>query len=210
MTDQLDSAPKTSIETPTETAAGGAPPQGGIRPWMIVPALGALGILLTFAVELVAGSGDDLPSTLIDRPAPSFEMAPLYDGQPSFSTADLQGGGVKLVNVWASWCIPCRAEHPWLVALAEERGLTIHGINFKDEPSAAKAFLEELGDPYTLIGTDEGRGGIEWGVYGVPETFVLDHNGVIVFKHIGPITGDTLRKRLLPAIDAAEARTPSG
>ncbi|MEM9784264.1 MAG: DsbE family thiol:disulfide interchange protein, partial [Pseudomonadota bacterium] len=156
---------------------------------MIVPALGALGILLTFAVELLSGTGDDLPSTLIDRPAPEFSMPALHADAPPFTTADLKGGGVKLVNVWASWCIPCRAEHPWLVALGKERGITIHGINYKDEPEAAQAFLDELGDPYTLIGTDEGRVGIEWGVYGVPETFVVDDTGTIVFKHIGPITG---------------------
>ncbi|MEL6266731.1 MAG: DsbE family thiol:disulfide interchange protein, partial [Pseudomonadota bacterium] len=157
-------------------------PKGGLRPWMIVPLLGALGVLLTFAVELVAGSGDDLPSTLIDRPVPEFALEPLYQGRPPLDTAALQGPGVKLVNVWASWCVPCRAEHPWLVGLAEQKGLTIHGINYKDREAEAKAFLDELGDPYTLIGADQGRVGIEWGVYGVPETFVIDGRGRVVFK----------------------------
>ncbi|MEM6423470.1 MAG: DsbE family thiol:disulfide interchange protein [Pseudomonadota bacterium] len=180
-------------------------PEGGFRPWMIVPALGATGVLLTFLVQLLGGTGDELPSTLIDRPAPDFVLEDVYEGGPGFSTADLQGEGVKLVNVWASWCVPCRAEHPWIKGLAKDKGLTVHGINYKDERAGAQAFLEELGNPYTRIGADSsGRIGIDWGVYGVPETFVIDAQGRIVFKHIGPITGETLRSRLLPAIEAAQ------
>ncbi|MEL6336798.1 MAG: DsbE family thiol:disulfide interchange protein [Pseudomonadota bacterium] len=178
--------------------------RGGFRPWMIVPALGATGVFLTFLVQLF-GKTEELPSTLIDRPAPQFELADVYEGGPGFSTADLAGEGVKLVNVWASWCVPCRAEHPWIKGLARDKGLTVHGINYKDSQQGAQDFLEELGNPYTRIGADSsGRVGIDWGVYGVPETFVIDGEGRVVFKHIGPITGETLEKRLLPAIEAAQ------
>lgn len=186
-----------------EGAAGpGASAKGGFKLWMVVPLLGAFAVLSTFMIELFTKS-DDLPSTLLDRPAPEFVLEPVFEGDPGLATADLKGGGVKLLNVWASWCIPCRAEHPWIEGLAAE-GITVHGMNYKDTPANARAFLDELGNPYTLIGADSsGRAGIEWGVYGVPETFVIDDAGRIVYKHIGPITGQTLRDRLLPAIEAA-------
>lgn len=191
--------------TDSATESGGeAPKKSGFRLWMVVPLMGAFGVLSTFFIGLVTKT-DDLPSTLIDKPVPEFSLESVHEGAPGLSTADLQGGGVKLVNIWASWCIPCRAEHPWIEGLAAE-GITVHGINYKDAPQNARAFLEELGDPYTRIGADaSGRTGIEWGVYGVPETFVVDDAGRIVFKHIGPITGDTLKTRLMPAIEAARA-----
>lgn len=179
---------------------------GGFRLWMIVPALGAASLMAVFLLGLGRENPRELPSTFIDRPAPEFALKPLYDGQPGFATADLSAPGVKLVNVWASWCVPCRVEHPMLERLAEE-GVTIHGINYKDRPDAAKAFLDELGNPYALIGADEsGRAGIEWGVYGVPETFVIDGNGRVVYKHIGPIQGDDIAKKIRPAIAEAESR----
>jgi cytochrome c biogenesis protein CcmG/thiol:disulfide interchange protein DsbE len=196
-----------------ETTRGEEAPKGGFRPWMIVPLLGALGVFLTFLVQLLAGDPETLPSTMIDKPVPEFALDPLYEGEEGLSTADLAGGeGVKLVNVWASWCVPCRAEHPWIEALSKERGLTVYGMNYKDAPGDAKAFLDELGNPYDRIGTDRsGRVGIEWGVYGVPETYVIDATGRIVYKHIGPVTGSTLEDRLLPAIERARgAVAPSG
>jgi len=177
-------------------------PKGGFRPWMAVPALGAFAVLSTFLIQLGREDTDVLPSQLIDKPAPSFALDGLGD-TPGLSTEDLQGGGVKLVNVWASWCVPCRVEHPFIEALAEE-GIPIHGINYKDDPDNALAFLEELGNPYTRIGADRsGRVGIDWGVYGVPETYVLDAEGRIVYRHVGPIQGNDVSTKIRPAIEAA-------
>ena len=177
---------------------------GGFRPWMLVPALGALMVIASFFVGLGREDADKLPSALIDKPVPEFQLDGLGD-VPGLSTADLKGGGVKLVNIWASWCKPCRHEHPWIEALAEE-GITVHGINYKDEPANARSFLDELGNPYTRIGVDRrGRVGIDWGVYGVPETFVVDDAGRIVYKHIGPIQAGDIEGRIRPAIERARA-----
>jgi cytochrome c biogenesis protein CcmG/thiol:disulfide interchange protein DsbE len=171
---------------------------------VIVLAFGAL------AWTMLGRDKDTLPSVLIDRPAPDMDLPPLIEGGEGLTTAMLQADGVKLVNVWASWCGPCRVEHPELMRL-EEMGVTIHGLNYKDEPRNAKAFLEELGDPYATVGVDDrGRAGIEWGVYGVPETFVIDAEGRIAFKHVGPIQNDDLEKRILPALRAAGWSEPEG
>lgn len=177
---------------------------GRMRPWMLLPVLGALLLLSSLLVGLGREGADVLPSALIDRPAPEFALEGLA-GRPGLATADLIGDGeVKLVNVFASWCAPCRVEHPWIEALAAE-GITVHGINYKDDPANAEAFLAELGNPYTRIGADtSGRTGIEWGVYGVPETFVLDGRGRIVYRHVGPIQAGDVERRIMPAI--AEAR----
>jgi cytochrome c biogenesis protein CcmG/thiol:disulfide interchange protein DsbE len=184
----------------------GSAPRSGFRWWMAIPALGAFAVLSTFLLGLNRENPKDLPSQLIDRPAPEFALPPLHEDGKGLATADLEGDGVKLVNIWASWCVPCRAEHPYLEALAEE-GVTIHGINYKDQPENAKKFLADLGDPYERIGADrKGRAGIEWGVYGVPETFVLDGNGRVVYKHIGPIQGDDISTKIRPAMEAAAAR----
>jgi len=182
------------------------PKRSGFRPWMIVPALGAFAVVSTFFVGLGREDQDVLPSQLIDRPAPDFALDGVegLDGVPGLATADLTGGGVKLVNVWASWCVPCRAEHPFIEALAEE--LPVHGLNYKDDPQAARTFLAELGNPYTRIGADEsGRVGIEWGVYGVPETYVIDGEGRVRYRHVGPINPGDIEKRIRPAIEAARA-----
>lgn len=158
-----------------------------MKVWMAIPALGALMVMAVFLLGLLQENGDALPSALLDKPVPKFELGPLQDGAPSLTQADLTGPGVKLVNIWASWCVPCRAEHPHIKALAAD-GIPVHGINYKDTDPDAQAFLEELGNPYTLIGADRtGRAGIEWGVYGVPETFVIDGRGRVIYKHIGPI-----------------------
>ena len=144
--------------------------------------------------ELAAEAGFDtnaLPSTLAGRQAPAVAVAQLAD-LPTFSDADLKDGKVKLVNFWASWCAPCRAEHPNLEKLKAE-GVTIYGVNYKDKPDAALGFLSALGDPYAAIGTDEsGRMGIDWGIYGVPETFIIDGNGKVVDRFPGPITERSL------------------
>lgn len=178
--------------------------KGGFRLWMIVPALGAAAVLAVLLIKLLGDdvSGDVLPSVLIDKPVPDFELAPLRAGEPALSDEALAGNGVKLLNIWASWCGPCRVEHPYLMDLAAE-GIAIHGLNYKDAPENAKAFLAELGDPYDLIGADtNGRAGIEFGVYGVPETFVINAEGKIVYKQVGPVTQRELPK-LRAAIEAA-------
>jgi cytochrome c biogenesis protein CcmG, thiol:disulfide interchange protein DsbE len=147
---------------------------------------------------------DALPSALIGRAAPVTELPPLNEGEPGFDAAMLTAPGVKLVNVWASWCGPCRVEHPHLMTLAG-MGVAIHGINQRDDPGNARGFLAELGDPYDRIGVDRtGRASVEWGVYGVPETFVIDGEGRIVYKHVGPIQNNDLERKLLPAIRAAQ------
>jgi cytochrome c biogenesis protein CcmG/thiol:disulfide interchange protein DsbE len=169
---------------------------------MLIPALGAIMVLAVFLGGLKRDGAQTLPSALIDKPVPEFALEPLNDGAPGLSTADLKAPGVKLLNIWASWCGPCRTEHPNINALAAE-GVPVHGFNYKDEPQNARAFLAELGDPYTLIGTDRtGRSGIEFGVYGVPETFVINGEGKIVYKHVGPVLQRDMEK-IRAAIAAA-------
>jgi cytochrome c biogenesis protein CcmG/thiol:disulfide interchange protein DsbE len=140
-----------------------------------------------------------LPSVLIDRPVPTFEL-PALEGRADGLTSEDLKGQVSLVNVFASWCVPCRVEHPVLMKLAES-GVAIYGINYKDPPDQAAAWLAELGDPFEKIGADRnGRVGIEWGVYGVPETFVVDAEGRIRYRHVGPIQPRDLEQILLPKL----------
>lgn len=176
--------------------------RAGFPLWMLFPALGAAMVLAVFLLGLQRDDAQTLPSALIDKPVPEFALAPLRDGQPPLDTSALAQPGVKLVNIWASWCGPCRVEHPQIEALAAT-GVPVHGFNYKDAPENAEAFLAELGDPYTLIGKDpQGRAGIEFGVYGVPETFVVDGEGTIVYKHVGPVMGRDVPK-ILAAIENA-------
>ncbi len=140
-----------------------------------------------------------LPSAMIDKPAPEFTLAGLA-GAPGLDSAAL-GGRVVLVNFFASWCIPCRAEHPLLMHLADETKTPLYGIAYKDKPEDAQHFLQQLGDPYARIGLDEaGRTGIDFGVYGVPETYVVDKAGRIRLRHVGPLTAEALAKEVLPLI----------
>jgi cytochrome c biogenesis protein CcmG/thiol:disulfide interchange protein DsbE len=141
-----------------------------------------------------------VPSVLIDKPVPDFDLPPLLDDKPGLATTDLNGQ-VALVNVFASWCIPCRVEHPLFMHLAEQGEVPVYGINYKDAPADAKRWLAELGDPYARIGADrDGRAGIEWGVYGVPETFVVDGTGTIRFKQVGPLSAEVLEKTIMPLV----------
>lgn len=162
-------------------------------------------LLLVGLVAIFATSMNRDPtlvrSVLIDKPAPVFAMDAVPDlGVPGFDTAALKGE-VTVVNVFASWCVPCRAEHPLLVALKEVSGVRLFGINQADAPENARAFLRELGNPYDAVGADRNRRvSIDWGVYGVPETFVVDADGVITFKHVGPLTAQAIDDELLPAI----------
>jgi len=170
----------------------------------ILPPLGFLALAALFWV----GLGHDpsvIPSVLIDQPVPEFDLPPLKDDKPGLASADLTGE-VSLVNVFASWCIPCRVEHPIITRLAERDDVAVFGLNYKDKPEDAKAWLAELGDPYDRIGADrDGRVGIDWGVYGVPETFVVDRQGVIRDKIIGAITRKSVDERLLPLVRKLQA-----
>ena len=143
----------------------------------------------------------DLPSALIDKPAPTFKLPGISAGDKGFDSADLKGR-VALVNVWASWCPPCRVEHPLLMQMARE-GIPIFGINYKDKPDAAMRFLTDLGNPYQAIGADRsGRVAIDWGVYGYPETYVIDAKGHIRYRHVGPIMPHDLAEKIRPLIKA--------
>jgi len=142
---------------------------------------------------------DVLPSPLIDEPAPQFDLPPLPGKDKGLSTADLKGG-VSLVNFFASWCVPCREEHKALSAFAALKRVPVYGVDYKDKPNAVAEWLGELGDPYTQIGADDGQVGIEWGVYGVPETFLVDATGRIRYKHVGPLTQAVIDKQILPLI----------
>jgi cytochrome c biogenesis protein CcmG, thiol:disulfide interchange protein DsbE len=163
-----------------------------------------LALLAALAAVFFLGFGHDpraVPSALIDRPAPEFALPPLPGRDRGLASGDLKGR-VRVVNVFASWCLPCRAEHPLLTGLA--RRVPVMGINYKDKPGDAAAWLAKLGDPYAAIGADtEGRVAIDWGVYGVPETFLVDAEGRIRFKHVGPLTPEVIDGILNPLIEKA-------
>ena len=140
----------------------------------------------------------EVPSPLIDKPAPAFQLAQLRNPTQTFSAADMRGK-VWLLNVWASWCVTCRDEHPLLLQYARSGALPIYGLNYKDKREDALSWLGELGDPYVLSVSDtDGRVGIDYGVYGAPETYLIDRNGVIRFKQIGPVTPDIWQDKILP------------
>jgi len=143
----------------------------------------------------------EVPSPLIGRPAPSFRLAELEDPERTFTPADMHGR-VWLLNVWASWCVSCRAEHAVLTALSRAGVVPIYGLAYKDTRQGARAFLGSFGNPYALSVQDtDGRAGIDFGVYGVPESFVIDKAGIIRFKQIGPITLDVIEKTILPLVE---------
>jgi cytochrome c biogenesis protein CcmG/thiol:disulfide interchange protein DsbE len=143
----------------------------------------------------------EVPSPLINKPAPQFSLAQLAQPDQSFGPHDMKGQ-VWLLNVWASWCVACRQEHPLLVELAKRKAVPIIGLNYKDKPDAAMGWLAQLGDPYDFSVKDlDGRVGIDYGVYGVPETFLIDKAGVIRFKQIGPVTEEVWTKKMRPLIE---------
>ena len=146
-----------------------------------------------------------VPSPLIDKPAPAFSLTRLKQPEAKLGTEDLKGK-VTLFNVWATWCVACRSEHPVLMQLAESGKVAIYGLNYKDNREEAQRWLQHYGDPYVANAFDgDGRVGIDWGVYGTPETFIVDQRGVIRHKHIGPLTQEVVRDEILPLVERLEA-----
>ena len=161
-------------------------------------------IFIVLSIFLWAGLSlkpAEVPSPFIGKPAPSFDLTQLHERDKHF-TRDEMLGKVWLLNVWASWCVACREEHPLLVELSRAGIVEIYGLNYKDKVEDATRWLSQLGNPYVLTAVDrDGRAGIDYGVYGVPETFVIDKNGIIAHKVIGPVTPDNLRACVLPLVD---------
>ena len=176
---------------------------------MVLPLIAFIALALLFWFRLGSGDPSRIPSALIGRPAPQTMLPPLEGLQdngtqvPGLDPAAFKGK-VSVVNVWASWCVPCHDEAPLLTALANDTRLQIVGINYKDSPDNARRFLGRYGNPFSMVGVDSnGRGSIEWGVYGVPETFVVGRDGTIVYKLIGPVTPENLDSVLKVAIEKA-------
>jgi len=178
---------------------------------VLAPLLVFLGLVLLFLIRLYAGDPSRIPSALIGHPAPQTSLPPLAgldrngEGVPGIDPAAFKGA-VTVVNVWASWCVPCHDEAPLLMQLSQDRRLRVVGINYKDEPENARRFLGRYGNPFAAAGADKnGRAAIEWGVYGVPETFIVGRDARIAFKLVGPITEDNLTSALKPEIEKALA-----
>ena len=172
---------------------------------MVPIAIFALLVGAFFGPGLFRENPDALPSELVAREAPPVIQA-MLPGKPGFTDETMRDGTVKLVNYWASWCVPCRAEHPLLEELAGE-GLPIYGVNYKDKTNDALGFLAELGDPYDGLVLDaEARMGIDWGLYGVPETFVVAGDGTVMLRYAGPLTREVIAREIRPALEAAASR----
>lgn len=173
-----------------------------MKPLMILPPLIFAGLAALFLFGMNREGADVLPSTREGGPAPALTVE-AFPGETGWTIEDLADGEVKLVNFWASWCGPCRAEHPSLMAFAAE-GVTVYGVNYKDTPENGRSFLDELGNPYVAVVADEsGRTGLDWGLYGVPETFVVDGEGTVVKRFAGPITSAVSDMIIRPAMEAA-------
>jgi cytochrome c biogenesis protein CcmG/thiol:disulfide interchange protein DsbE len=184
-----------------------AKPAGNRRLIVLLPLLVFLALAGIFLLQLLSGrDASTIPSALIGEKAPQTSLPPLEGmSLPGFDTKQLTGK-VTLVNVFASWCVPCRQEHPVLLELSQDRRFSLAGLNYKDAPENARRFLGELGNPYGAIGTDDkGRAAINWGVYGVPETFLVGKDGTILYKHVGPLPPEAAEGELLPRIEKALA-----
>jgi cytochrome c biogenesis protein CcmG/thiol:disulfide interchange protein DsbE len=172
----------------------------------VIP-LAVFAILLVFLFVGLGLNPREVPSPLVGKASPPFELAQLHKPDAAFSHKDM-AGKVWLLNVWASWCVACREEHPVLVELAKKNVVPIVGLNYKDKPDEGRAWLKQFGDPYMLSVMDrDGRVGIDFGVYGVPETFLIDKQGVIRFKQIGPVTPAVLEQKILPMIRELEKQS---
>jgi len=166
--------------------------------------LAVFAALLVFLFVGLSLNPREIPSPFIGKPAPGFELAELHAPDKRFARKDMDGK-VWMLDVWASWCVACREEHPVLVEFAKQKMIPVVGLNYKDKPEDAKAWLKQFGDPYTLSVSDlDGRVGIDYGVYGVPETFLIDKQGVIRMKQIGPVTPQVLEKKILPLVRELE------
>jgi cytochrome c biogenesis protein CcmG, thiol:disulfide interchange protein DsbE len=186
-------------------------PPRGRRVLVLLPLAVFLALTAIFFVRLFSGDPSRIPSALIGRPAPAVDLPPVVglerDGKaiPGISAAEFRGN-VTLVNVWASWCIPCHDEAPFLLELAGDTRIRLVGINYKDQPDNARRFLNRYGNPFIAAGADRtGRAAIEWGVYGVPETFLIGRDGRIAYKLVGPIGAANFEREVKPAIEKALA-----
>lgn len=169
-----------------------------------------------FWFALHGGDPSRLPSALVGKEVPDFTLPPV-DGLlekdvpvSGFSAADLKTGAPTLVNVFASWCVPCHEEHPVLMELAKQPGIRLYGINYKDDPASARRFLGRFGNPFARVGADaSGRVAIDFGVYGVPETYVIGGDGKIAYRHVGPLTEDVVKEKLLPLLQQGAEKVPN-
>jgi len=199
-------APQATPQPPLRETAG-----GNRRVLVLLPLVLFLGLAALFFMRLGAGDSSRIPSALIGRPAPATELPGVAglerDGKPvpGIATADFRDT-VTVLNVWASWCVPCHDEAPLLMRLAADARIRIVGINYKDQPDNARRFLGRYGNPFAASGADaNGRAAIEWGVYGVPETFIVGRDGKIAYKLVGPITPDNFEEVVKPEIEKALA-----
>jgi cytochrome c biogenesis protein CcmG, thiol:disulfide interchange protein DsbE len=191
------------------TTPGATPGNAKTKPTLLLP-LALAGILLVFLlIALRTGNPSNLPSALIGKPVPEFALAPIpgvageNGPMPGLSSAAFKTGKASILNVWASWCAPCVLEHPHLIELGKQ-GIPLFSINYKDKPEAARRFLAAHGNPYRAIGADEsGFTAIDFGVYGVPETFVIDGDGKIVLRFPGPLSPEIVAEKIMPAIKKA-------
>ena len=177
-------------------------------PFILFAALGGL-----FFYALESGDPSRLPSALVGKRVPPFSLPPIEgiaDGDAQgFSNADLAQGEPTILNVWASWCVPCHEEHPLLMQMAKEPGVRLYGINYKDDPAGARRFLGRYGNPFQRVGADKtGRVAIDFGVYGVPETYVISGDGKIAYRHVGPLTEASIKEKLLPLLQQARENRP--
>jgi cytochrome c biogenesis protein CcmG, thiol:disulfide interchange protein DsbE len=190
-----------------------AEPKPARRPFLIfAPLVGFAALAVLFLVRLYSGDASLLPSALVGREVPAFALPPVEGlaGKPGFSDADLRQDKVTLVNVFASWCVPCRQEHPLLVRLAADpelarAGVRLFGLAYKDDPANIARFLAEGGDPFARVGADRnGWTAIDFGVYGVPETFIIKGDGKIAYRFVGPLSEESYRTAILPEIEKAQ------
>ncbi|OIP87103.1 MAG: thiol:disulfide interchange protein [Rhodobacterales bacterium CG2_30_65_12] len=177
-----------------------------IKPMLLLPPLIFAGLAALFLWGMGRDDPRALPSTREGGPVPELTLS-AFAGEVPFTREELATGDVLLINFWASWCAPCRAEHPQLLTLAAQ-GVPLYGINYKDDETKAQAFIDELGNPFTRLAADpSGRTGLDWGLYGVPETYVIDGKGMVVKRFAGPISARILESTIWPAIEEARARS---
>ncbi len=188
----------------SETTDAQEPQRAGWKRWAwALPLIVFLGLGGLFWVALGGGNPHNLPSALIGKPVPTFDLPPIKGlaDDKSFGSSDLATGTPTIVNVWASWCVPCREEYPILLQLAKRPGIRLFGINYKDNPDDARQFIGSFGNPFQRLGADRSGGvSLNWGVYGVPETYIVSGKGIITYRHIGPLTQAAVQQEILPRL----------